>query len=93
MLGMLAPAILWFVRLDSAPDARALTFSVGLAEGAAGMAALLVATAAIHAGLGWAGSAIHPLLGAHRAVSLSVLAGACGAKGFRAVNSPTAHES
>lgn len=93
VLGMSVPAVLWFVQSHKAQDARALTFSVGLAEGAAGLAILLVGTGVLHAGLGWAGSAIHPVLGAHRAVSLSILAGAWGAKGFRGVQSPTAHES
>lgn len=93
VVGLLATALMWFAWPDRAADTRAISVSVGLAEGTVSTLPLLALSAGLHAGLGWAGSAVHPALASHRAVVLGVLGGICGAMGFSVVGASSGPEN
>ena len=70
IIGSVIAALVWFIR---PAESEVLAISMGLFEGLVGALAVAVAATALHFALGWAGSAMHPLLAAHRALTIGVL--------------------
>jgi hypothetical protein len=69
MIGSVIAAVIWLVR-PGRSDVLAL--SLGLWEALLGALAVGIAAAVLHLALGWAGSALHPVLAAHRAPAIGL---------------------
>ena len=74
-------AAIWFIRPG---ESEVLAISIGLLEALLGALLVGVAAAALHFALGWAGSAVHPMLAAHRALTIGLLGVLWGVLSFMA---------
>ena len=78
-LGSLLAAAAW---LQTSNEDGVLAVSVGLPEATIAALAIGVLAALLHAGLGWAGSAMNPAFAAHRGALLGAVGGLAGVVGF-----------
>ena len=84
LVASFAATAVWLTRTSpEAFDVRAV--SGGVAEGALALLVTFGLSAAGHAALGWAGSAVHPAFSAHRPVVLGIFGAVCGAISFSVV--------